>query len=435
MIIISETAAQLLTTLKEKLSALQDKCLLTPSSSDYSKAMVANLIFIVDTLFNERELGYWRKAAHQNAMLERIHQIDAHRGTFVPEVFNTESRELAKLVQEFLSSVEISTFFPTAALGALSTLLGGDVSRFLTIMRHQLETNLKFYAVLEHNAVQVEEGYKLSQKFQQYFDTLLTPIKALESGETYQFSVDAYARQVEEFIQSTRGIDYVRICNAESFVNAKAPTPKRSDDVVSRGNRGLLIWQLIVLEMDLNKKLAEKNPSLVHHVYTHYSTGLREESMEKAERELVALFKDFQAEADNYKKGAHLKRFGGLLKPRVNPAKAALVDHLLGELQAEVDKGAQVSLSYLDRTVGIRSFQMYKNFLDAINRNSAIAREERISIGALSTLLNRMGSNFLWLSLNSDELTDRGILTKLELYRENCPSCCATIQEHAAVSP
>lgn len=421
MEIITSTAIEPLRTLHAQLCALQQQEFDQPSTSattrytsyprsEYSVAMVQCLIDIIEELLEHNELCYWENQTRQDWLMSRILHIDGSRGTYVPEVFNAESRALAQRVAAFLESIDIESIFTLAAKTLLTTSLG-DLSTFLKTIQTHLTTNLAFYHLLEKSAADEKKGRELLEEIQVYFDQFLV---SKDKG-AIAFDPEAYEEKIISFIQRTRGISYVYIWCAAFSLNKEWPISK---DVDMHGNIGVVMGRLVSKEQALNTTfLKEKGLPLVHCAYLYCRNALSEALCDEREAFLTQLKDDFFTAVRDYKEGKHLgSPMGGLFKRTPDVRKMAI----LTELEEKMDRmfRRKTHSEYPQRAPGVRSLMMAQYLQSAIKDNMELCHESELPIDFLSTLLNNQAFLFLQLPLAACVQGDLGLLRELMPYED-----------------
>lgn len=372
--------------------------------SEYSRKMVLNAIEICKLLIANNNVNYWSKNSNQKKLKELLDYLDNNKGTYVPDVFNQESMHLAYIFINHLEKIDMAKDLDWSTRAAIKSLIG-DPTIFLKLLKDNLYFKKNLYRTFINNQKDADNLRLLSNTISATQIEYENEAKTL-TKETYPAFIKKYTEKFSQFTQDIQLLPYVRIANADSFVNAQEPYPFSADKFHARGNRGTLVHQLIHGERFLNKILKQAGLAPVTTIFDHYTTTFSSVKCNEAKSQFEKIIANLQQAGEQYKKGSHL-RFK--MFRSVNETKATLFDNMLKKIQALTTDS--------DTPIGISIFEAFKHTLIASTENAMIAKEEEISIGTFSKLVNSYGLQLFALSFSGiDETNDNGIEVPIKQY-------------------
>lgn len=412
----TESGIKKLVELKNKLAAIKTFNFPGKTSSDFSKKMTEDAIKIIELLIDPKHnnIIYWMKSDNQNSIVELASKLDNNQGTFVPEVFNQESRMLAGFLIDALRNInfkeDISVDYPNSQI-------------ILNIMIEYLQSKINFYDVLSNNNENVKLKAAVEEEILLKFKEFDTTIRKDLSDANYESFKSHYEQSAEELINRIHKLPYVRITNSSSFVDAEEPYKLNSKEVFSAGNRGAVISVILRCEENINKLLQAKKLPLVMTFYNHYNSKFKPESYQKAEKKFSSIMASFKEDKAKYLIGEFnndTNAGNGLFgKFKKSPGKAKVL--IINQLEKLMDTTAGELTVKKDALLptGIRAFNMFKCMLDAAEANEELCAAKNISLGNLSKLTNK----YKWLLFNLssgeiDETCDAGIGNSLNQYHK-----------------
>lgn len=369
--------------------------------SEHSRKMVANTIKIVSLILEDSSMGLTSKS---NEILNLVSFLDDNKNTYIPEIYNQESKELAEIIFEVVNNFSIKDDFTSAARGLMTSV---DPEKILTTMKVNLGHRLRMYKVFETNMQDYE-------KMQNILQTIMAINEKLDDSNQVldEEFVEKYEIGCENIIKQVQTLPYVRILNAGSFTNKSEPYQLLSSEVETAGNRGNCIVQLISMESFLNQKLISQGMPTVHTAYDFYISRYSNLKSSELTSKYLKIVEDLGKQIDSFVHGAHFTGFFGSFKT-VDPDKVVAAQFMLQNiklLEKELERDP----------LGFVAIKAFKFTLDATMENQRICKDKNISLGQLSTITTDVGLALFAISFfETDETTDKGIQKRLTRYMED----------------
>lgn len=407
MQIFSESGLAKFQDLRNKLISLQKETFSDKGSSEYSQVMIATVIDIIDLIVKNNNVNYWSKGSNRPALVEMTDKLDGEKGTFVPEVFNTQSCELAKILLAAVQGIKLNEDLNGMARATLNQITNPE--NLIKTLISNLNYKIQFFEMLKNNQTETANMKSVSNNMNEEFSLLYDEAKTITT-ETYAAFQVKYKTFCDQWIQEINlTANYVRICNAGQFVNLDEPCRFDLHDLVSAGNRNRLIRELLSLEKYLNEFLLKSSHPMIHSAYDSYSSCFSQNAYSDLNKNFKLIYSSLIKELNTYKKGDHLSMFQS-----IDDDKVKCVDFLLVDL-----KESEQKLNKNETSIGIESFEIFKSILGATYVNENIATQKKKSLGELSKLLNRYAISFFEITFNQvNQTNDSNMLRELDRYKQ-----------------
>jgi hypothetical protein len=397
-------------------------------SSEYSQNMALTIIDIIELVSGHNSITYWSKEKNVASLTKLFDALDSGKSTLVPEIFNTQSHELAQLLLQHLENIVIGKDLNMLAETALKKI--ANPAALLEVMINNITYKIQLYEMFKNNETETKTMKKIAHDMLEYFKKLDDKNELIN----FNFSSLKYAKQCNLFIDRINKTPYLRICNAVNFVNLDKPYNIKTSDLHSAGNRVTLINELLLSEMYLNQTLRKNGiPTIVTTAYETYSSCFSLNLHHDIVNKQIFLCYHLINVVTGYIKGDHLNKKGLMsLFASVDANKAECAQLLISETQKIISKinDGKGNESF----IGFNCFDLFKYILDAINSNENIAIVKKTSLGNLSKILNELAIQFFNITFNDiNQTNDIGILKQLKKYEEECDLAVVSPEEKASL--
>lgn len=384
-------------------------------SSAYSKQMVQTVIDIITLLTEHNDVSFWQKKDNKKILRAKLAFLDGGNGSYVPDVFNAESRQLAEKMLALLNANHFGDFFESGIETVLKTVVG-DPNKFMAVIKQTCESRLKLHTIVSaQESKEVKEAIdtytKENHELCQAFDKLEKDCKKPDANkkELIVAFEESYKAKIGIILSLIGNIPYIKIMTEDGLVSGNNQNPYLLNTLQSRGQRAMLVWNLIGLEKvyNLMRKKVELPPITL--VYDHFSKNFSPAALADLKNRLLTLSKDFILKSTFYKAGKHL----GMFKS-VDQGKKDLIDELnlfiTNKLEAK-------NFDKLWPSTGMISFEIFSEMMKVHGKNLKYSQSKNISPGELSRMLAKESERFLMLSVcDVNQTCDSGVLRELSFY-------------------
>lgn len=393
--IFTEQCQESLRQLKSKLEALQTKEYKDNEASEYSFKSLENLISAINLLLELDDINDWKKSQNQEKLKAHFDYISYQSGIYVPEIFNLQSYEMAKLCHEFMSQFDVDTML-NLQWGVKKILEAalGDLTQFVYRAQINIEHKVKLY-----------EWFMASESAQATENEINTDIDAyvtaIEKDPT-RFNASEYSQKVDDWLARAATIPYIRLAGCgEYFLNKAQPVYlQKGEELVIRGCRANLLNNLANNEKYLADRVLQDGPN-----YARESIQkLVLENPSTLAESKDTLLNRFASLLEEYGTGSHLpwyKWIAGVDKNKLE---------ILTSLQKKLaDKFSEKGpLNFL-------CSEAMAHVLTAISAHNSYVKTKETATGKTGAILNQLYVDFFNLVMLSKEADDENLLRTLEV--------------------
>src|SRR5436190_11441351 len=188
----------------------------TKETSEYSQAMIEKVAYIIKVLTYDpfiplADLAYL--TLKKDEILEAIAFLDNKQSTNIPVIYNAESHELAQLILRHMNGWDLRKDFSDTVLNALS---GFNIDNLFQTMRFNLQHKVKMYDVFVDNATQEKEMKKI-------MDKVFVKGEELKTATMDESFITSMRASLKSLIDEASQLAYVRLANADYFINQAKP--------------------------------------------------------------------------------------------------------------------------------------------------------------------------------------------------------------------
>ena len=400
--------------LKKDLLELSKKPFQNKESSDYSHKMVLNLIEIINQFEKHNEISYWKSDKNQKELEKLIDHLDESKGTFVPDVFNQESKELADILLKHAKGMNLNEDLDSSVATLLIPILGAGPQTVADKMTKALEWKSRFYDVFVKNEENSKRDADEKLAMGNEIGGALYDEAKKASKENVEDFKSKYEIAAKKYIDNLKTFPYVRLANASALVNALRPYHLDRSQVASSGSRGSLISRLLRYEMQINRELKQKGLPLVTTAYDHFVKLNSKEKHQNIQLKLEGLVGSFVKEAESYK--THYKGAVSLFK-KVDADKKIEMERLQRALKLKLAETNPTEKNQL--ATGVASFEIFLELLDGAKQNERISASKNKSLGEFAKIVNAHAMKFFslpWFEI--DETNELSVGNQLKQYAE-----------------
>lgn len=387
--ILTETGIEKLDALKKAIIKLPayDR----PEGSDYSTQMRQRVIKIIDYIVKNNGVSL---LANTSEIRDDIAFLDDGKSSLLPDIFNLESLQLAKLLLATLNSINHLTDFTPFAY----TLAKKDrVVFFTSRLKKNIEYKINFYNQMLLHEKQAKDFIDILANAEVLANNIINA-----NSTELDNAIKRYLHLVPVLLEVFQNCHYHRLSNASSLVRQDRPFIIQAEKLESLGLK--LLLNLLDIEDKINIALKKLEKPSVMVIYTFCKDAYLPGSEIEMNNQFLSLVKGFLSAAESYKTGAHLPFFKS-----VNPKKIAILDTAINTLKAVYKS---------DYPLVSRIFAAFKCLTTAAHENATLAKSKDQSLGELSKSLHQFQMSFLHVTLSLNYEHDQRLFDAIKKYEQ-----------------